>query len=195
MKQIFKKIAIAIFILAIANVVYAQSWSINSNTDYAANFTSIDAAMASEEVVAGDTLYIGAGCIINSAQTISKAVTVIGTGWGYIDSPVERSTINGNLTISADGAKIIGLHITGNVYIRYSNIIIESCKIGNFISVDVNSTLSNVKILKCLISNISGINSNSNYSTNWTIKNCIITSGSRGCIKFLYNATIENNVL
>lgn len=194
MKQIFKKIAIATFILAIANVVYAQSWSINSNTDYAANFTSINAAMSSADVVAGDTLYIGTGTVLNS-QTITKAVTVIGTGWGYSDSPVERSTINGNLTISADGAKIIGLHITGNVYIRYSNIIIESCKIGNFISVDVNSTLSNVKILKCLISNISGINSNSNYSTNWTIKNCIITSGSRGCIKFLYNATIENNVL
>ena len=115
-KNIFIHAIAIMSMLFVCTAINAREWHINNANGMPAHFADINAAMASEEVVAGDTLYIGAGAVLG-AQTISKAVTVIGTGWGYGDSPVTPANVNGNLKITAEYAKVIGLHVIGEIHI------------------------------------------------------------------------------
>lgn len=58
----------------------AASWRINSNANRHAHFTSINAAMSSADVVAGDTLYLDPGFTLTDNQNVTKRVTIIGGG-------------------------------------------------------------------------------------------------------------------
>ncbi len=195
MIHLLKKCVIAVTLVAMTIPVYARSWQINNNPNYVADFSSINAAISSADVLNGDTLYIGAGCNMGDNQSINKKVTVIGTGWGYTDSPALASRITNNLSINSADVKIIGLHITGNVTTDNNNIVLERCKIDGMIYATYQKR-RNIKILQCITSRIqSGGNSSySDYTDNWTIKNCIITN-SDYCMMYIYNSTIENNII
>lgn len=196
MIHLLKKCVIAVTLVAMTIPVYARSWQINNNPNYVADFSSINAAISSADVLNGDTLYIGAGCNMGDAQTISKKVTVIGTGWGYTDSPALASRITNYLNINSADVKIIGLHITGEVNIYNHNIVLERCKIDGQIRPD-NTKRKNVKILQSIINIINTSPSYGNYnyqSDNWTIKNCIIKNSDH-CLRSIYNSTIENNII
>lgn len=127
-KQIFKA-AVAAVVLTIVGTqtVIATSWRVNNNSTKKANFVDINAAMASAEVVAGDTLYLDPGCVLASEQKISKAVTVIGIGY-FLKNGMVAATINNSVSISAEGAKLNGVSINGTVYIKANNITLERCK-------------------------------------------------------------------
>lgn len=179
--------------LFVCTAINAREWHINNANGMPAHFADINAAMASEEVVAGDTLYIGAGAVLG-AQTISKAVTVIGTGWGYGDSPVTPANVNGNLKITAEYAKVIGLHVIGEIQIRASYITIERCRI------DAGIQHSEVRAdyVKILQSYSTKIYAYYNNNAGWEIKNNILNYGYWGghnSLFGLYYAVIENNVI
>ena len=98
-KQIFKAaLAAAVLTFVGAQTVSAKSWRVNNNSTKKANFVDINAAMASADVVAGDTLYLDPGCVMASSQTISKAVTVIGTGY-FLQNGLVAATINNSVSI------------------------------------------------------------------------------------------------
>lgn len=190
MKQVFRRIAVALFVFAIANVAYARQWHINNNVNtVAADFTDINAAMNSAEVVDGDTLYLGNGSIFGS-QIIRKAVTVIGAGWGGDISPVVSPKINGKLDIIAAGAKVIGVRINGEIYITKSNVELVRC-CGNGIICNTTG-VNNVRIVQCSASRVDGLDIS--YNSGWIIKNCILYCDYY-IIGRLYRATVENNVL
>ena len=99
-KQIFKAaVAAAVLTFVGAQTVSAKSWRVNNNSTKKANFVDINAAMASADVVAGDTLYLDPGSVLASAQTISKAVTVIGPGY-FLQNGMVAATINNTVNIS-----------------------------------------------------------------------------------------------
>lgn len=190
MKQVFRRIAVAVFVFAIANVAYARQWHINNNGNtVAADFTDINAAMNSAEVVDGDTLYLGNGSVFGT-QSIGKAVTVIGAGWGGDISPVVSPKINGALNINAAGAKVIGVRINGDIYISKSNVELVRC-CGNGIICN-NPGVNNVRIVQCSASRVDG--GSISYNSGWIIKNCILYCDYY-IIHRLFRATVENNVL
>lgn len=193
MKNIrFIRAAVVVALLFISFAATAREWHVNNKQGIPAHFSDINAAMASADVVDGDTLYIGNGAVLEDAQTINKAVTVIGTGWGYNDSQIVPAKMKGDITISSVNAKIIGLYITGIVYANADGIVIERCHIVNGIYNSVAS--SRVHIRNCYTGTI-----DSNASNNWwEIRNNIIESSksnNTGIMDRLYNAVIENNII
>jgi len=85
-RQIFVMMLLSLLSIQAAHV-QARSWRVNSDETRKAHFTDINAAMASEEVVDGDTLYMDPGCTLTSNQTVTKQVTIVGCGYLRTDAP------------------------------------------------------------------------------------------------------------
>lgn len=171
----------------------ATSWRINNNANRKAHFTDINAAMSSSEVQAGDTLYLDPGCLLTSAQTVNKQVTIIGTGY-FLPSDMVVASV-GNLTLKAANIKVEGLQITGSLTFGANNITVERCKIG---SVSYTGTAQKATIRQCYIPNgrILGAGQTNSATAYWTIENCIIQySNDYDPIKNLYLPTICNNYI
>ena len=128
MKKTCNLFAMALVMLFAMNVsaVQAKTWRINNDPAAKVDFLSINDAMASLEVYAGDVLYLDPACRLPE-QTITKGVTVIGTGYNLTDS--EQAMVEG-IKISADNIKLTGINIGGSVSwgSSHSNITIERCK-------------------------------------------------------------------
>ena len=80
-------IIIATALLAVATSATAKSWRINNNAAAAPDFASINAAMSSADVLAGDTLYLDPGTSLSGDQTVTKTVTIVGPGYFRADTP------------------------------------------------------------------------------------------------------------
>lgn len=195
-RYIVIKVAAVVAVLFVATVASAREWYINNKDGVPAHFADINAAMASEEVIEGDTLYIGAGCVISSNQTISKKVTVIGTGWGYSDSPVAPAKINGHLYISGAGTRVLGLYVNGDIQPRANDIVIERCRFSSVSNWRVNTYLYNVKILSSYLNRIHANVNSTKYNIGWqVIGNIIVCNSDDGACYALNNALVENNVI
>ena len=110
MKKLFTVVAV---IALVCNAAQAKTWRINNDPEAKADFLSINDAMASLEVYAGDVLYLDPGCRL-PAQTISKGVTIIGTGYNLTES--EEAMVAG-ITISANDIKLTGINVSGKITI------------------------------------------------------------------------------
>ena len=198
-KQIFKAaVAAAVLTFVGAQTVSAKSWRVNNNSTKKANFVDINAAMASADVVAGDTLYLDPGSVLASAQTISKAVTVIGTGY-FLQNGMVAATINNTVSITAEGTKLNGVSVNGEVSIRANNITLERCKINKRVY-SYKGPRYGLTVLQCYINNPNTANSIEGEFRNATIKNNIIMSsfGSDLRSTAIYNvhdSEIANNYL
>lgn len=198
-KQIFKAaVAAAVLTFVSAQTVSAKSWRVNNNSTKKANFVDINAAMASADVVAGDTLYLDPGSVLASAQTISKAVTVIGTGY-FLQNGMVAATINNTVNITAEGTKLNGVYVNGEVSIQANNITLERCKINKRV-VAYKGPRYGLTVLQCFINNPNTANSIEGEFRNATIKNNIIISSyaSGGWSSAIYNvhdSEIANNYL
>ena len=176
-KQIFKA-AVAAAVLAVvgAQTVSAKSWRVNNNSTKKANFVDINAAMASADVVAGDTLYLDPGSVLASAQTISKAVTVIGTGY-FLQNGMVAATINNTVSITAEGTKLNGVYVNGEVNIQANNITLERCKINKRVY-SYKGPRYGLTVLQCFFNHPNTQNSIEGEFRNATIKNNIIINSS-----------------
>ncbi len=177
--------------------VDAASWRINNNANRHAHFTDINAAMSSSNVQAGDTLYLDPGCTLTSSQTVSKRVTIIGTGYFLPSGTYTASTIGGTLTLKAADTKVEGVTMTNTTYAYADRIIIERCKTVAIVVGSSSYSARNVVIRQCYLSGfVNGVGKTGMNSAYCTIENCIIVcSGSHGCIYQLYAPTIRNNYL
>lgn len=198
-KQIFKAAVAAVVLTFVGpQTVSAKSWRVNNNSTKKANFVDINAAMASADVVAGDTLYLDPGSVLASAQTISKAVTVIGTGY-FLQNGMVAATINNTVNITAEGTKLNGVYVNGEVSIQANNITLERCKINKRV-VAYKGPRYGLTVLQCFINNPNTANSIEGEFRNATIKNNIIISSyaSGGWSSAIYNvhdSEIANNYL
>ena len=198
-KQIFKAaVAAAVLTFVGAQTVSAKSWRVNNNSTKKANFVDINAAMASADVVAGDTLYLDPGNVLASAQTISKAVTVIGPGY-FLQNGMVAATINNSVSITAEGTKLNGVYVNGEVSIRANNITLERCKFNKGVAAS-NGPRYGLTLLQCFINNPNNDNSIYGEFRNATIKNNIVISsyasgGRSTAIYNVHDSEIANNYL
>ena len=198
-KQIIKAAFAAVVLTVVGTqTVSAKSWRVNNNSTKKANFVDINAAMASEEVVAGDTLYLDPGSVLASEQTISKAVTVIGTGY-FLQNGMVAATINNRLRITAEGTKLNGVYVNGEVWIEANNITLERCKINKHVY-SYKGPRYGLTVLQCFINNPKTDNSIEGEFRNATIKNNIIISSYANytystAIFNVHDSEIANNYL
>lgn len=204
---LFAKAASVAALLLLSATANAKSWRIHNDAKKKAHFTDINAAMASEEVQAGDTLYLDPGCTLLSVQTISKAVTIIGNGY-FLQNGMVAATINADVTINAANAKLMGVSIGGTVNLgRYgNNVTLERCRVYGPITLFTGSGARyGLTILQCYIVSSSGngaLYGSSSYPfRNATIKNNIIrwvyksSSAIHGAIEYVYDSEIANNYI
>lgn len=201
--SLFAKAASVAALLLLSATANAKSWRIHNDAKKKAHFTDINAAMASEEVQAGDTLYLDPGCSLLSDQTISKAVTIIGNGY-FLQNGMVAATINADVTINAANAKLMGVTINGSTEIGANNVTLERCKLSI-----IRSFSSGVKygltVLQCYIASshsYGALYGSSSYPfRNATIKNNIIrwvyksSSALHGAIEYVYDSEIANNYI
>jgi hypothetical protein len=188
-------LAAALLLTIGSTTANATSWRIHQNVTKKAHFTSINAAMSSDEVVAGDTLYLDPGSDISGTQTISKRVTVIGTGYRP-DSPHQRARITGTVYINAANTKLEGCILKSYVHMNASNITIERCSVSGSIHWPNSGHYATIRQC-CITGSIYGISSSSGSGSSYaTIENNIFLCNNNGApIRDLYSPTIRNNYI
>lgn len=185
----------AVLLFAGGQQADAASWRINNNANRHAHFTDINAAMSSNDVVAGDTLYLDPGCLITSTQNVTKRVTIIGTGY-FLDGTIMSASINAGVYLKAVGIKFEGVAIAHGkrLSIEANDVIVERCSIWD---VFWSGTGQNTTFRQCYVTGRIVGNGISNISSSGcTIENCIIYydwDGNYCAISDLYNATLRNN--
>lgn len=187
-------VAVALFALATTTAT-ARSWRIHNDVTKGADFTSINAAMSSDEVVAGDTLYLDPGSDITGTQTISKRVTVIGTGYRP-DSPHQLARITGAVHINAANTKLEGCILKSYVYMNASNITIERCSVSGSIHWPNSghyATIRQCYITGSIYGNSSSSGSGASYAT--IENNIFLFNNVAAPIRTLYSPTIRNNFI
>ena len=179
---------VAIGLSLLSQNVEARSWRINSRPDAKANFESINEAMESLEVLNEDTLYLDPGCVLGD-QTVSKSVTIIGTGYNLQDETTREAIISGTLNVASDNVKIEGCNINIINCSRHQNTTIERCKVVTISSYYNGPTYgyAGFRVYSSYILN----RIDCNRSTGVEISNCIIT----GPIQDASNASIKNNTI
>lgn len=209
MKKTCNLFAMALVMLFAMNVsaVQAKTWRINNDPAAKADFLSIDDAMASLDVYAGDVLYLDPGCRL-PYQEITKGVTVIGTGYNLTDS--EEAMVEG-MRIEAENTKLTGLNVTGALSFYKGNVTVERCKVQ---SVSSQSNYKGIKMIGCYVTgsiygsyssfplvlrNSIVLNSVSNIKGGIISNNVIIhntgTSTSSFVLSNITNSTISNNII
>lgn len=192
MKQtIFYAIALTVM-MAVGTNSHAKSWRVNNDTTRGAQFADINAAMSSEEVQDGDTLYLDPGSTLTATQNVTKRVTIIGNGYfSDLQQPYPYASINGTVYLKAAGCKIEGVFINSSCTVYANNVTIERCRIGNSI-ISNGSNCQYATIRDCMINgSIRGNGATSTSSMSWTIESNII----QWAIQDLYSASIRYNYI
>lgn len=200
MKTILFKSFVLALMLAMGVNGHAKSWRVNNDTTRGAQFADINAAMSSENVQDGDTLYLDPGCTLTSNQNVTKCVTIIGNGYFSNALPYSLASINGSVYLRAAHCKIYGILINSSVYCAADYVTIERCKVNGIYN---SGTSRYVTIRNCYINRnvqnslING--SRSETTMGWTIENNIIINANTGsysiCIEQLYAPIIRNNII
>ncbi|MBQ3238066.1 MAG: hypothetical protein IJA98_03205 [Bacteroidaceae bacterium] len=199
MKKFLQRVVLVAVAMATAQVAVAESWRINNDTSKGAHFVDINAAMASEDVKDGDVLYLDPGCLITSEQTITKAVTVIGTGWDFNDKPYAYAQVSGIVKVNAS-AKLLGLYVSNTVYVNVDNIVIERCRVDGPVTFEINAghtSCHNLQLLSSFLPKRSAAPHANYIGKYWVVSNCVIkaTDYYENALMNLNNATVTNNVL
>lgn len=184
MKKDFSLLAIALLQLICINAS-AKVWRVNNNAGASANFSSFDAAVNDASVVNGDTLYIEGSATNYYDATISKQLTIIGTGY-FLDPDDATYPANTglqynkyssairsiNLVAGSGGCKFIGIFFTGGTIYGavWTNITFEKCRVAEAFYVPGASN-SGLTIRKCYIA--TNLVCNSGSLTNFTCENNI----------------------
>lgn len=188
-------VAVALFALT-ASTATARSWRIHHDAAQKADFVSINAAMSSKDVMAGDTLYMDPGCTLTEVQTVTTQVTIVGPGYFRTDSPHNFAYITNNFVIKAPNTKVEGMNLQGITDVYASSCTLERCKTNRISIGSSGNTAQNVVIRQCYIeSYIDGCGNTDARSSNAIIENCIIFYNSGNIIRELMNPTISNNYI
>lgn len=190
-------IIIATALLAVVTTATAKSWRINNNTNAAADFASINAAMSSTDVLAGDTLYLDPGTSLSGDQTVTKQVTIVGPGYFRTDPPHAFAYLQGELKIWAPYTKVEGIIMlnSSNIYIYASYVTIERCKFYQISFSNYDGVFAQyATIRQCYGSYIRGRGNTSDRSAYCTVANCILI-GEYGIFDNLFIPSIHHNYL
>ena len=185
-----KKIILSLLVLLVAAVgSQAKSWKIGPSSVTGMDFASINAAMSSSLVTAGDTLYLDQYYNESQEQTVTKRVVIIGTGYdtSFTDEQVVARLTN-SLNLKAANTVVKSVRIDNYIKLWAVNCTIERCYMTGFYVSSVLDTESH--LYSCYIAgNVSGYGS-SNYSK-LDIQNCVILQQ----VYYLTSSVLNNNVI
>lgn len=139
-----KASVLVLILFACITLLPASVWRISNVTGAGAHFTQINTANASSMVIAGDTLYIEPSPVIYSAATITKRLTVIGSGYFLSENPQTQANpvmtnINGfTFSTGSSGSVLMGCQFNAGIVISssLSSIVIKR----NYISISSSGT-------------------------------------------------------
>ncbi len=186
MKQL---LILALLFVTATTHVQAHSWRVNNIVTKKADFPDINAAMASEEVADGDTLYLDPGSGMLSDQTVSKQVTIIGCGYFRPGISHGIATILDKLVINAAYTKVEGVSFVSTIYIQAPYVTIERCKVDN----DIYVKAQYATIRQCYGARVVGKGGSDKSSAYCTIENSIFRKNCYdGVVASLFYPTIRN---
>ncbi|HET7117056.1 MAG TPA: hypothetical protein VFI29_11225 [Hanamia sp.] len=137
MKKIFPLCALLFILIQNAS---ARVWRVNNNTGVQADFTTLQAAV--NAAAAGDTIYLEASPTSYGGATITKRLTIIGTGYYLTDAANPKTQWNtsvstvDHLSLNLGSAKsvISGLYMNSYQYLNDQDITLERCYVvGNIV--------------------------------------------------------------
>ena len=182
-------------LLVVSTSAPAKSWRINNNLTADPDFTSINAAMSSTNVQAGDTLYLDPGCSLSGDQTVNKQVTIVGPGYFRADTPHAFSYLQNTLYIRAAYTKVEGIIMSNADIIIYAqHVTIERCKLRDVRVGGYYDDARYATIRQCYGNQIYGQGWTSNNCAYCTIENCILRRDGT-CIYDFYIPTIRQNYI
>ena len=211
MKKLLLSLAV---IVGVCSAASATTWRINSNPKAKAHFLTLKDAMSSLDVKSGDVLMLDPGA--HAGATISKQVTIVGTGYLLADNKDWKETssasITGSLTLSSDGCRVIGVSVShisvdadnceidrcyGSVGLKdVANASITNCYLTG-ISCSVYNNPKNYLVSNCIIAvDADGEVDLADDSTSGTVKNCVIYGNRKsGYLVNVRNAEFYNNIV
>lgn len=203
--------------LVVCGSVNATSWRVCSKPEAGANFLSVAEAVASNNVFAGDTLYVEPGHTEMSSVNISKKLHLIGPGFMFAENNIssmnpEEATFIDQVYFQQTGSSVSGCVFLNTTSFASSNTIKHNKFTGSInlgdddlfsgnivINADVRAGSSNDNII---VENniVFGSLSNNNYSPAWndcTIRNntFIKNAAQDPIIKSVSNCAIYNNIV
>ncbi len=194
-----KKILIALMAAMMVAGAQAKSWKIGPSSVAGMNFASINAAMSSSSVTAGDTLYLDQYYNESAEQTVTKKVVIIGTGYdtSLTDEQVV-ATLTNTLNLKASNIEVKSVKLS-TVYFYNDHCILDRCYATGISTQSTTAEMNH--IYSCYILNnsaplIAGYASNS--LSQYDIQNCVIdyTSNYSGTvIQYLTSSIINNNII
>lgn len=169
--------------IMISTTVYSAKYRVNTNPSINANFSSLQDAINSSSVNAGDTLYCENGSFFGDI-TLDKRLVIIGPGYFLSQndsthaypSPAIINTLQ--FADGCDGSTITGMKIIG------------SCVIGT----TTNDTIKNISIIRSSIKNIISY-TNSNSLENIVIRQNFIYEDIYNFITSTKSIFIQNNII
>lgn len=199
-----KKLSISLFMLLVMTVgTQAKSWKIGPSSVNGMDFDDINAAVASDKVGTGDTLYLDQYFSTSDKQIVTKKLVIIGTGYdtSFTDEQVV-ATLNGNLQLKVDGIQVKSCRLT-DVYFYADECVIDRCYTQ---SIQIGAVPNGKNyIYSCYITGVVGnqVESSSSISYDGTttktyvkaqfdIQNCVFYRTSN-CIQYLTNSIVNNN--
>lgn len=195
------KTLISFFCVLVFSVLSSNGavWRVNNDVDKLGGtgnvcshcFTDLQSAINSSKVAPGDTIHVEASVTNYGGITLSKKLTLLGTGYYLDENPNcqnSNSTSSVNeiyITSGASGSKMYGLSIEGDYYdgvtfaqAAISDILISNCKIKydiEFGNTSTNFSIDNIQFVKCVInSDIYSDYYDKGKVKNLTIRNCYI---------------------
>ena len=192
---------ILITLLCCCTTLLASTWRVNNSPSVNADFNNLETALQSEQVLAGDTLYVESSPYVYDINDIVKKVTLIGPGYYLTQNPntqenkavaMVKVTSTSGLYILAAGVRCEGITFDNNyLYICADNITLKRCY-ANYIywgnKTAGAQVVKNSVITQCITDNIEGNTTSNDYPDGALITNNI-TKG----ISYVYNAVIEHN--
>ena len=188
-----------LMLLVAATGTQAKSWKIGPASVTGMDFASINAAMNSSIVSAGDTLYLDQYYNESQEQTVTKRVVIIGTGYDTSltdEQVVARMT--SNLTLKTNNVIVKSVRLDCPVSFYSSNCVIERCYIGNLIKT-MSTTAGMNRIYSCYIhARIEGYSNE--YPSKYDIQNSVLIDDYFGNpsyhnIAYIAESIINNNVI
>ena len=151
-----KTILMGIAALLICGTVNATSWRVCSKPEAGANFTSVAAAVASNLVFAGDTLYLEPGHYEENTVNITKKLVIIGPGYFFEENGINAANpgeaVFGRGFNMSKGVTVIGCKSNYNINLSDSTTL-DRCALykGDWGYAISGADVDNVMVKNCFI--------------------------------------------
>lgn len=179
---------LCVVLLLAAMSVQAKYWKIGPSSVTGMDFASINAAMSSSNVAAGDTLYLDQNYNESAAQTVTKRVVIIGTGYdtSFTDEGVV-ARLTSNLDLKANGIVVKSVRLN-TVHFYNDDCILDRCYTSTIST--KSSTAGMNHVYSCYVNASVYGYSDSSFSQ-YDIQNCVILYN----LYYMQSSIINNNTI